>query len=529
MKLIQENPYRIAGLLSNTSEKELLRQKSKIKRFSEVGKTITSEYDFPFLIPITRTEEKIEKAFSDIEQNQNRVNHSLFWFINVTPIDNTAIQHLINGNKEKAFEIWEKLIEYKKLSVRNFSAFNNIGTLYLLDDSKDKLKQGITSKIKLLESDYFKNFAQTVADETFTIDNDKEIQIFINEVLSELNSRYSTNQLIDLFSDCNDSAKKYISNKFTEEPIHNIEKQVEKAKENRIKNNLNALEYGNDLYKNTKEDLSLLKSLLGSNNLQYKLLTDNVAKEILQCSIDYFNENQEQNSTKDYLEEAMKLAKLAQNVAINPITKDRIKENIKTLEGMKDREINEAIIFLKLIKEAFERNKSEIMTEVRRQELTLGFGQSINYSKVDDLINDSINWDKVVGEIERIIPPQNINKIKNSPDSSKISEYKTLINFLFGKLSYSLKRRVEYLKYWEAQEEKIHTRKSIDTENTTKTYVYVPTNSSKNTKKNDNENNLEWIYWIVMIIVAIILEYLLFETFWIIGIIIGLIILSAIR
>src|SRR5690625_2098628 len=499
MKLIQENPYRIAGLLSNTTEKELLRQKSKIKRFSEVGKAITSEFDFSFLTPIIRNEEKIEKAFSEIEQNQNRVNHSLFWFVNTNPIDNTAIQYLISGDKEKAIEIWEKLIEDKEISARNFSAFNNISTLYLLNNSKDKLKQGITSKIELLESDYFKDFAQTVADETFTIDNKKQIQIFIDGILSELNGKYSTSQLIDLFSNCNGIAKKYISNKFTEEPIHNVEKQVEKAKENRIKNNLNAYKYGNDLFKNTKEDLSLLKSLLGSTNLQYKLLTDNVAKEILQCSIDYFNESQEQNSTKDYLEEAMKLAKLAQNVAINPITKDRIKENIKTLEGMKDREMNEDIIFLKLIKEAFERNKAQIMTEVRRQELSLGFGQSINYSKVDDLINDSINWSKVVSEIERIIPPQNISKIKSSPDSSKLSEYKTLINFLFGKLSYSLKRRVEYLKYWE-------TKRSTTTRtSTTSTRTTSSTTTSRPTNNSSEEGIPDWIKWVGGIILLIIL------------------------
>ena len=56
------------------------------------------------------------KLFSDIEQNQNKVFHSLFWFLNLNPIDNTAIQHLIGGNKEKAFEIWEKLSNDKEIN-----------------------------------------------------------------------------------------------------------------------------------------------------------------------------------------------------------------------------------------------------------------------------------------------------------------------------------------------------------------------------------------------------------------------------
>ena len=32
MKLIQDNPYRIAGILANSSEKELQKQKSKITK-----------------------------------------------------------------------------------------------------------------------------------------------------------------------------------------------------------------------------------------------------------------------------------------------------------------------------------------------------------------------------------------------------------------------------------------------------------------------------------------------------------------
>ncbi|QIY82853.1 hypothetical protein HER18_04530 [Chryseobacterium sp. NEB161] len=120
MNSILNNPYRIAGILSNSTEKDILKQKSKIKRFSEVGKTITSEYDFPFLNSLQRSSTLIDKAFSDIEQNQNKVTHSLFWFINLNPIDNTAIQHLISGNKEKAIEIWKKLTDEKEVNAKTF-------------------------------------------------------------------------------------------------------------------------------------------------------------------------------------------------------------------------------------------------------------------------------------------------------------------------------------------------------------------------------------------------------------------------
>ena len=159
MKSVINNPYRIAGILANSSEKDILKQKSKIKRFSEVGKEISSEYDFPFFTSLQRSSAIIDKAFSDIEQNQNKVSYSLFWFLNLNPIDNTAIQHLISGNKGKVTEICKKLTYEKEVNSKNYSAFNNISKLYLLGQSKEDLKGGIATKIKLI---VLKNFEVSV-------------------------------------------------------------------------------------------------------------------------------------------------------------------------------------------------------------------------------------------------------------------------------------------------------------------------------------------------------------------------------
>src|SRR5690554_2578955 len=191
MNTIHHNPYRIIGILANASAKEIQSRKAKVSAFARVGKEITSEYDFPFLSSLQRSSTIIDKAFSDIEQNQNKVAHSLFWFINLNPIDNTAIQHLISGNKEKAIEIWEKLTDEKEVNAKNFSAFNNIGTLYLLENSKEKIKQGITAKIKLIESENFKDFVHTVADETFSIDTNRQIELLIDELLTQFNKKFS--------------------------------------------------------------------------------------------------------------------------------------------------------------------------------------------------------------------------------------------------------------------------------------------------------------------------------------------------
>jgi hypothetical protein len=81
MELITNNPYRIAGILSNASERELQKQKTKIKAYAKVGKEIGSDYDFQVLDEITRTEDSIDNSFATIEQNQDKVNYTLFWFL----------------------------------------------------------------------------------------------------------------------------------------------------------------------------------------------------------------------------------------------------------------------------------------------------------------------------------------------------------------------------------------------------------------------------------------------------------------
>lgn len=84
-----------------------------------------------FLNSLQRTNSIIDKAFSDIEQNQNKVVHSLFWFTNLNPVDNTAIQHLVSGNKEKAIEIWDKLTDKRSYNQKLFSFQQYWDTLFI--------------------------------------------------------------------------------------------------------------------------------------------------------------------------------------------------------------------------------------------------------------------------------------------------------------------------------------------------------------------------------------------------------------
>jgi hypothetical protein len=448
MKLIQDNPYRIAGILANSSEKELQKQKSKITKYASIGKQVDSEFDFSFFGKVDRSENSINKAFSGIEQNQDKIAHSLFWFLKANSFDETAINYLINGDKDKAIEIWEKVTEGKEVTSKNFSCFNNIGTLKLLGNSKEELKEGIEAKIKLIESTSFADFVHTVADQTYTIDNLKQAEKFVDDILKQVNGKYSSADTLKFFSNCNGTTQKYLSKKFTEEPLHKIETQIETSKKNRKVNKSKAYEFGLKLFTNTKDDLSLLKSLLGTNDLKYKSLADQLANEIMQCGIDYFNQCQESNSNENYLESSQKLTKLADSIAVGKLAKDRAKDSLATLEDMKDREINQAIALLNSIKLAYEKAIREIDAQVSTMRMTMSYNQTINYSKIDKMKADCLNWDKVVEVVSNGISMNDLEAIQRCSNQSKVSEYKNLIDFLFGKLGPIQINQVKYICYW---------------------------------------------------------------------------------
>lgn len=448
MKLIQDNPYRIAGILSNANARELERQKAKITRYASIGKQVDSELDFPFLGNIDRSESSITKAFSGIEQNQDKVSHSLFWFLKANTFDETAINYLINGDKDKAVEIWDKVTNGKEVTSKNFSCFNNIGTLKLLSNSKDEIKEGLEVKIKLIESTQFANFIHTVADQTYTIDNQKQTEKFIDDVLEQLKGKYSSSDTLKLFSNCNGTTQKYLSQKFTEEPIHKIESQIETCKKKRKENKGNAYEFGLKLYTNTKDELALLKSILGTSDLKYKALADQLANEIMQCGIDYFNESQKNNSRDNYLESSQKLTKLADSIAVGKMAKDRAKDSLATLEDMKDREINKAIAILSSIKMAYEKAISEIDAQVARMRMTMSYNQTINYSKVDKMKADCLNWNKVVEVVSDGISMNDVEIIQRCSNQAKVSEYKSLVDFLIGKLGPIQINQIKHICYW---------------------------------------------------------------------------------
>ena len=363
MSILKQNPFRVLGLFGNSSEREIQKQIGMIKRYAEIGKFKSFDYDFDFIGSLSRNIDDIQQAASKIEQAKNKLHYSIFWFINNSQYDEIAFNLLKSKNIEKAIEIWNKTL--KKVSDKNFSSFSNLSTLYLVLSIINEqlellhLQQAIELKGKLIHSDFIHIFSSSVTGNGINIDSTTISKKFVEEIIEllkpYLNKRngISINELISFFSSYPSNIQKYISGKFTETPISNIGNSIEKAAHKRKNNPENADKFGEDLYNITKTDVALLKNILGKDNVQFQMIVNKLANEILQCSIEFFNKHRENNDI-DPGDDAIRIAKYAGSIGASGQIKQRITENSAIIQKWvndkpnrkKLEAVSEEIIFL---------------------------------------------------------------------------------------------------------------------------------------------------------------------------------------
>lgn len=110
LKCISQNPFRILGVTTNASKKDIIANVNKYKAFVKVGKRINGSFDsIPGTGHVERTVETIESAEKALELPIDQLRWSMFWFVNKTPIDKIALNHVQSGNIDKAIEIWSRV------------------------------------------------------------------------------------------------------------------------------------------------------------------------------------------------------------------------------------------------------------------------------------------------------------------------------------------------------------------------------------------------------------------------------------
>jgi hypothetical protein len=80
--------------------------------------------------------------------------------------------------------------------------------------------------------------------------------------------------------------------------------------------------------------------------------------------------------------------------------------------------------------------------------MRMPINQTINYTKVDKMKAECLNWDKVVELVSNGISANDVLAIQACSNQSKVSEYKNLVDFLFSKLGPFQINQVKHICYW---------------------------------------------------------------------------------
>ena len=334
MQLIKSNPYRIVGLLVGATAKEQSKQINKLKMYLDAEQDPQEDFSFPALGKIVRTVDNVTESASKLNLDSDKMNASLFWFYNGNPItDEPAFDALKDADIDQAINIWSKLTTTAEVTQRNASAHSNLGTLYLSQNTnEDVLEKGISLKLKLLESDFIKDFKALATDETYKTTK-KELQlIFLNHIQAELekNGGITTNKFLEILFKQSFSAKEDFLKGFSQKPIEQIEKQIEETRKKQKANPAKAGDYGNELYKTTGPLLNSIISILGKSDIKVISISDKVANEILQCGISLFNYFHETGT--EVGEIALDLNNKAKSIALGSVVKERINESTPIVE-----------------------------------------------------------------------------------------------------------------------------------------------------------------------------------------------------
>lgn len=314
MKQVKQNPYRLLGVYANATTKERLANQSRLQAFLKVGKAVSFSLDLTsYLGEVERSEAIIATASAHLTLPQDQIRYAQFWFVRDTPIDTIAFNHLESGDLVKAVEIWEQ--RETPSSLQNLIICNLIREEYAEALSYAERFYGDREAVS--------HFVALIVGDEAGIEFDHIGFDLLDALCEELGG----SRLLPLVS--SPAWQEHLKEHTVAPLISAIQEAVEVAQKERKANNSRGASAGNTLYKKSKSPLAKLKELLSTSDTQYQLIADKLGLEILQCSIDYYNDA---DDDIEAAKETARLARYASSIVVGKLAKDRCQENLQIIE-----------------------------------------------------------------------------------------------------------------------------------------------------------------------------------------------------
>ena len=319
LKLIECNPFRILGVCSNASLKDITANKTKLTAYSKVGKSVDFPIDcVPLLGSIKRDEQEIIYAEHELTLPENKIKHALFWFVNDSAISDVALANINDGSPVNIGKATDIL--HKKSS---FSSWINLSTISLIQGDIEK---AISSMLNLVsDKSYCLQFSSAICGDNYKITPEQIWGIYIDELIDSvgIHEVYPAARKLDedgeFFQLVEQHCIKHIVDK--------IQQEISASRLNKDESPEAHFRVGKMLIANTKELVEIINTELDPHNVLLQSACDDLATQILQCGINFYNGSDDPFEAK----KAMQLQEYAENVAVGKLVKDRCKRNTDIL------------------------------------------------------------------------------------------------------------------------------------------------------------------------------------------------------
>ena len=314
LDIIKNNPFRILGVYANASMREVVANRGKMNAFLKVGRAISFPLDLVAnLGAVNRTGELIATADSKLTIESDKLKAAQFWFFNGnTQFDTIAQNYLSNGDLAGAMSIWQKK--------ESMSSLQNLAISHLILGQY----KNATSYLSKLYADYAADFLSSI-DIRSNISESDLVQNFISYIIEAIPD---IDISLLIHPDCSTSWNTIAKSKLVEPIIQQLTEAVTNCKKTKEESKEVRFAAGKELNRQGKALLFKLRQVLSAKDIQFKNISDKVANEILQASIDYYNAADDPFVAP----EAKKLLDAAEMLVSGSVIKERIKENKSTLE-----------------------------------------------------------------------------------------------------------------------------------------------------------------------------------------------------
>lgn len=308
MNLIHNNPFRILGVTGNASLSDRIQQANLIGQYLKIGQNAKLDFDItPPLSPIERTKELIELQSSRIHSTEDKIIHSLFWFVQANGVDKIALQHLTKSKDiDKALNDFEKGCRGFVVNQSSYSSILNHSTLQIIayrrHKNLNKLKEAISNKFNIVSDLKTLNLLKgLVAADGMNTTVDRILELALpklKELLYDLVPEENTDKLVlDIFKS-NKIIYAGLENEIINLLVDKVTLLISKTESDReklLKHNFSSSILkdipllGKKLIEDSTIHLENIENLLGKSDSNYTDVLQKLFEEVNFCGVLPFN------------------------------------------------------------------------------------------------------------------------------------------------------------------------------------------------------------------------------------------------